>query len=279
VLGLRIVHADGAVTKGGGRVVKNASAYDMPRLYLGALGTLGVIAEATLRVYPRAQAESGAVFAFPDVSAAQSVADRILRSALAPTRLEIGAGATGLPACENGAAALAATFSGVPESVASQGTAVIEMAAAQGGVPVGLADLAGFLRGWQDFPWAEAPDGGLRALWRGGVLPSECGKAMEAVHHAAGEDCRAGTLATVSAGLLRGVLSAGEPGRLARCLQAARRALENLGGYLVVLDAPAPVGAPVDVWGAPPPSFSLMRDLRQAFDERGVLNPGRFLGL
>jgi glycolate oxidase FAD binding subunit len=47
-----VTHADGTITKGGAKVVKNATAYDITKLYLGAHGTLGVILEATLRVYP-----------------------------------------------------------------------------------------------------------------------------------------------------------------------------------------------------------------------------------
>ena len=57
VLGVRVVHADGRVTKAGGRVVKNVAGYDMTKLYLGSLGTLGVIVEASLRVTPLPAAE------------------------------------------------------------------------------------------------------------------------------------------------------------------------------------------------------------------------------
>ena len=52
LLGMRVVHADGSVSKSGGRVVKNVSGYDMHKLYVGSLGTLGVIAEATFKVAP-----------------------------------------------------------------------------------------------------------------------------------------------------------------------------------------------------------------------------------
>src|SRR5438270_5712299 len=52
LLGISIVHADGTLTKGGGRVVKNVAGYDMPKLYIGSLGTLGVIAGATFKVAP-----------------------------------------------------------------------------------------------------------------------------------------------------------------------------------------------------------------------------------
>src|SRR3990170_1256374 len=71
VLGLRVAHADGRLSRGGGRVVKNVAGYDMPKLYLGSLGTLGVIVEASLKVAPLP--ESQATWLAPCRSAAQAV--------------------------------------------------------------------------------------------------------------------------------------------------------------------------------------------------------------
>jgi FAD/FMN-containing dehydrogenase len=53
VLEVRFVTADGRVVKGGGPTVKNVTGYDLPRLMVGSFGTLGVIAQATLRCRPR----------------------------------------------------------------------------------------------------------------------------------------------------------------------------------------------------------------------------------
>ena len=53
VLEVRFVTADGRLVKGGGPTVKNVSGYDLPRLLVGSFGTLGVIAQVTLRCQPR----------------------------------------------------------------------------------------------------------------------------------------------------------------------------------------------------------------------------------
>lgn len=53
LIGLTVVDAQGRRIKGGGKVVKNVTGYDLPKLHVGALGTLGVIVEATFKVSPR----------------------------------------------------------------------------------------------------------------------------------------------------------------------------------------------------------------------------------
>jgi glycolate oxidase FAD binding subunit len=54
VLEVRFITADGRVVKGGGPTVKNVTGYDLPRLMVGSFGTLGVLAQLTLRCRPRA---------------------------------------------------------------------------------------------------------------------------------------------------------------------------------------------------------------------------------
>ena len=52
LLGARFVQADGTITWGGAKVVKSVTGYDVPKLLVGSLGTLGVLVEATLRLHP-----------------------------------------------------------------------------------------------------------------------------------------------------------------------------------------------------------------------------------
>jgi glycolate oxidase FAD binding subunit len=75
VLEVRVVLADGRLIKGGGPTVKNVTGYDLPRLFVGSFGTLGVLAEVTLRCRPRPP--SSRWFAFADGGALYRPAARL----------------------------------------------------------------------------------------------------------------------------------------------------------------------------------------------------------
>lgn len=281
VLGIRVAHADGTITKGGAKVVKNVTGYDITKLYLGSHGTLGVILEATFRVYPRPAAEQAWWLSTPELEAAHALAVRILGSHLAPTRVEmlddVAARACGCPVRGPG---LFVSIAGVPEAIRAQANDLARMAGEFGSVTTEDASAPRTRTGLSDFPWlAPWRDGkGHGAIWRGGLLPADCFRAIRAIHDAAREHTEVAVTASVAHGILRGETRADTTEGVARGLAASREALAALGGFLVVLDAPAPVRAQVDVWGPPPDGLGLMQQLKAAFDAKGILNPGRFVG-
>src|SRR5260370_6777693 len=58
VIGISTINDEGQETKAGGRVVKNVAGYDLCKLHIGALGTLGIITQATLKVRPLPEAQA-----------------------------------------------------------------------------------------------------------------------------------------------------------------------------------------------------------------------------
>src|SRR5439155_732223 len=80
LLGVRFVQADGVMTWGGAKVVKSVSGYDVPKLMVGALGTLGVLGELTLRLHPEPEFEATWLAVFTDLAAAQAFVARLVDS-------------------------------------------------------------------------------------------------------------------------------------------------------------------------------------------------------
>ncbi|HSG81489.1 MAG TPA: FAD-linked oxidase C-terminal domain-containing protein, partial [Gemmatimonadota bacterium] len=90
VLGLTVVRADGRIVTAGGRVVKNVAGYDMVKLFTGSWGTLGVIAEAHLRLHALPAADETRVFVAGSAAQLAGFAARLSRNgSLVPSAAEI----------------------------------------------------------------------------------------------------------------------------------------------------------------------------------------------
>ena len=155
LLGVRFVQADGVVTWGGARVVKSVSGYDVPKLMVGALGTLGVIAEMTLRLHPLPEVERTWLVTMPSFDALQSCLDRIADSSLQPGRVEVlDTGALAGFGVGDSKAALAVSFGSVADAVRQQGEALVDIARRAGAATERPMDL------WRQVDRAATPADG-----------------------------------------------------------------------------------------------------------------------
>jgi len=263
VVGMSLVRADGTLVRGGGRVVKNVAGFDIPKLAIGSLGTLGAIATVTLRLHPLPVAAAAFAAELPTLDAVLA-----LELALEAARLEPAA--TLATRGAGGGWTFVALFEGFPAGVAEQLGRATEIVASRGATAVEI-----HARG------ALAADGRTRGagdLRLHVAIPRASLGALDAVLEPlarALEDER--VVAYPSLGVAFVSAGANDPDAALAALGAARAAAEALGGTLVAT-ACGPLAGRFDPFGAPPPAFALMRTLRARFDPDRRLNPGRFLG-
>ncbi|HTK92628.1 MAG TPA: FAD-binding oxidoreductase [Verrucomicrobiae bacterium] len=279
LLGVRFVQADGVVTWGGARVVKSVTGYDVPKLLVGSLGTLGVLAEATVRLHPIPPAWGAWLWSFEAAAAASAFIAAVIDSAIQPERLvllDAGGAAAAADAAPAGAA-VALSIASATEAVAAQRDALSALAGRHGGRAAEIGAGA-----WSRLGTGLAAPVVLRIVGE----PARLGHWLTTLEHVA----RDGRIALVamgeaSSGVLRAALRAPDRDEtpaaawLAGAVSGLRAALAPEGGSLVVERAPRAVKDTVDVWGpvAPEP-LAIMRRIKAEFDPAGILNPGRFVG-
>jgi glycolate dehydrogenase FAD-binding subunit len=271
LLGVRFVQADGVVTWGGARVVKSVTGYDVPKLLVGSLGTLGILGELTLRLHPLPESEATCLVPLRDPAAAQELVARLLDSTLQPSRVELldaGAlAASGLPAA---AAGLVVSIGSVEPAVRAQ-QAALAAEAARLRARVETMGPA-FWRTYDRVLVNTAP-----TLLRVTTLATRLSATLDEVRAALG-----GVTAVVTGcaplGLLRVGVTRAEPALLAKAVERLRAFVAGDDGSVVVERGSAALRSTVDPWGpvAPEP-LALMRALKRQFDPAGTLNPGRFV--
>jgi D-lactate dehydrogenase (cytochrome) len=155
VLALEVVTADGSVIRTGTRAKKSSAGYDLTRLMVGSEGTLGVITEITVKLYPLPEAISAAVCSFPSIEAAVRTTIEIIQLGVPIARVELIDDNTVRMVNAHSKlglreeAMLLMEFHGSPASVKEQAEVVQELASGHGG---------------QAFEWASTPEERTR-LW------------------------------------------------------------------------------------------------------------------
>lgn len=155
VLGLTVVTASGEIVRTGSRARKSSAGYDLTRVFVGSEGTLGVITEVTLRIFPLPEAVSAAICFFPSIDAAVQTTIQIIQLGVPIARCEL-LDANAVRAVNlhdklglREAPMLLMEFHGSPAGVAEQAQTVQEIARDFGG---------------EDFDWATTPEERTR-LW------------------------------------------------------------------------------------------------------------------
>ena len=269
IIGVSFVRADGMAARGGGKVVKNVAGFDLPKLLVGSLGTLGLITTANFRLHPLPEEETTVLL--PGRTAAEI---RALVRAMREAQLE----PSSVVALWRGAGLfdLAARFEGFRAGVAEQCDRLTARARAQVGVVCETLDGTAAREFWSRHDALRATPS-LRAKLA--ALPAHIEPIAAEVLPgplAAIADSAFLWYATLGLGFLSG--SPADPEAAALALRAARERMAGLGGTLVLEAAPGAIRSRMDVWGPPPPALPLMRSIKERFDPERRLAPGRFVG-
>ncbi|MFZ1001719.1 MAG: glycolate oxidase subunit GlcE [Pseudolabrys sp.] len=268
-LGVTAVTGRGETIKSGGRVVKNVTGYDLCKLLAGSWGTLGAMTDITIKVLPKAETEATVLIEGLDDAHACAAMTASMSSSCDVS------GAAHLPDH------VASWFENVPQSAAStvlrlegfapsvthrKKTLAAQMKSFG---PVTLLDEKDSRDLWRSIrnvkPFA-AEAARARPLWRISVAPSRGHEIAAAITPAA----------QMFYDWAGGLLWVAMPLENEPDAPAIRRAVAAIGGHATLIRAPAAVRASVDVFAPEQPALrALAKRVKESFDPKGILNPGR----
>jgi glycolate oxidase FAD binding subunit len=289
LIGVRICHVDGTMSRAGGKLVKNVTGYDMCKLYTGALGTLGVLTELTFKVQPLPESVATAIVAYPALAPALEATQRLLGASLLADAFEVwnAEACRGLPLAEIPAAGwlLLVRFGEVEPAVRWQIERTRDLLGAEGRL-TGVLDTdasEGFWRAAASARAAALPPGSEELGVKCSVLYASVSGTAALLEDLGGRlgastalFCHAGN--SVLYARYRWDGPASGAAALRAGLDEVRRHTAASGGHTVVEIVRPEVKNGWDAWGFRAPALEVMRRIKHEFDPKGLLNPGRFVG-
>ncbi len=276
VIGMKVAQADGRITQSGGNVVKNVSGYDMARLHVGGLGTLGIITEVSFKLTPIPRHETTLLAQFDSVPDCLSAAMGIFNSGIMPIALTAFdrnvADRVGYINEVSGEFALAVRLGGRPRTLRRMENEAFFIVRERTDRVDRLEDEAAEL--WSqlaDFGHTEGEKAVVSA--RVAALPNRLKEAIDALAF------RGDTTIVAQPGY--GMMNAhwlGENLPSDEAIHSIRLDLRAIGGSLIVERAPHALKESLDVWDYTGESIDIMRRLKEQYDPNSILNPNRFAG-
>ena len=270
-LGFSAVSGRGETFKSGGRVVKNVTGYDLCKLIAGSWGTLAAMTEVTIKTLPAPETEA-----------------TVLVHGLDPAKaVEAMTAAMGSSCDVSGAAHLpAAVATRIPATAGAAGAVTaLRLEGFSPSVVHRQRMVEGLMKSFGDLATVDAPvsralwlavrdvapfagDGAERQLWRVSTAPSRGAELAALVS----QQAAAQMLYDWAGGLVWIALDASDDAGTA----LVRHAVAAIGGHATLVRAPAPVRAAIEVFAPQDPVLAaLTKRVKESFDPKGVLNPGR----
>lgn len=271
LLGISFARSDGQIVKAGGRVVKNVAGYDLMKLMTGSYGTLGILTQMTMRVYPLPKASQTVLLSGGAEAIAQATAT-LLGSALTPAAIDVLSASVVRQLGLAQSLSVAVRFQSALASVQEQTRRLVEVGQALGVSCATLSD-AEDADLWQRLREQMTPvDRDKTITCKIGVRPSRAIDLLEQIDRVTVDWF--GQIYAAS-GLGRLVLDASiQPETLLKI----RSLCQANSGFLSILQAPTALKYQLDIWGYSGNALDLMLKLKQQFDPKALLSPHRFVG-
>jgi glycolate oxidase FAD binding subunit len=278
VLGLSFVRADGAIAKGGGRVVKNVAGYDLMKLFTGAYGTLGVISEITFRTYPIPPFSTSLLIS-GSFNLIDSLTNSLRASALTPTAMDLLSSSIinqlGLDSTpqsspiEKREIGLLIRFQNIPESVTAQVKQIEDLAQSLG------LSLSKYCQDdeqnlWEKITEIVTPDPHSGVTCKIGILPNQTINLLQKIETTTNN--QGFGIIHSNSGLGKIFLRAEK--NLSSLIEL-REYCQNYRGFLTILESKPYLKQQFEPWGYQGSGLDLMGKIKQQFDPKNRLNPGK----
>lgn len=272
VIGMKMALATGEQIKAGGKVVKNVAGYDLCKLFVGSLGTLGIMTEVTFKMAPLPESAASFV-ASGSLDRCTRFVEELFRSPLLVAAATIlSADAAKVPGHDSRTPAIATWLEGFEEAIARHLRDLQKIAEHIGLTCEVLRDEP------HERLWEEIANFGMNGegvLYRITVPVGSVTEILAEVNRSSKSENHLRYIAHAGTGTIGLLVDADRPS--IELLPTVAALVQNHRGHAVIAAAPPRLKEDIDVWGQPPPSLPLMRKIKHQFDPQGILNPGRFL--
>jgi len=265
IIGITVVLHDGTVAKAGSKVVKNVAGYDLSKLFTGSLGTLGIIATANFRLHPIPEASRTVAVEVESPEAAAGAAEAVMQSQVEPTAVELH--------YSEDARLLTVLLESIPAGVEAKVETASFLLNPFGEVRTLSEEETDHLGPLT--PPAVADD---EAVIKLSAPPADLAHVLGSVLGAA--ERRGLAHPRITGHAASGVTFVGFSGEDAEAhfVEELREIWVRRGGSVTLQRAPLALKNRVGAWDNGGDYLGLIRRVKEKFDPRGGMNPGRFVG-